>query len=333
MAEGVATGLLNPYTLKPYSKDEEFAYNITVPPPSAPKPNKIQEKHQPIDLSSSSRILQTSITVSSNMNHSQLQHKLVTTSSASQYFPKPVSSILSLEPDVFQTPSPPESQSAFLNNISDADSCLESKPIHFSSSQFAKFINTTVSISDGFSYHQTAIRPHGKSEAIASCESENQSENKSPSPQSLKIFPHEPLLDPTHLGTSIQTRTLHSVSVSQEEECRFENACESNDKQRYQAEAEAANTSGSEKLTYMEWNYNYRPPTHSSQTRDYVGKSVVGSGLNHFKSRTQEQSLYSAAVGSVKRPLAGGGSGQKKRLGTGRPKNTSSIKDFFGKKG
>ncbi|KAJ3074092.1 hypothetical protein HDU98_012120 [Podochytrium sp. JEL0797] len=337
IAEGVATGILNPYSLKPYSKDEEFIYddeNAVPLPPRArpPKPLPQLRPNPPIDLSKASRILQTST------SSTHIQRQTISTSVSSHFFSSPIP-----EPDLEPSSTPPDEAAGLALSQPEPEwfdsTPPPTQPIQFSSSRFAQFQNTTVSVSDGFSYHQSCVKLSA-SRAVGGGGSTNDDKEsvKNPDvPSSNENIPFE--RDNANAGSRSGVDEVENAAKAD---------VPLNPPSLISSLADDAPSKLPLNVQYMEWDQQYKPPVHSHRTQHVVAKAVgngiFGNRLGQFRSFSGEQTMYSSVAANKpttgtqsKPPVAAtrGGSGGKKRLGTGRPQPSAIhpfFKPFFGTK-
>ncbi|ORY50764.1 hypothetical protein BCR33DRAFT_494763 [Rhizoclosmatium globosum] len=312
VAEGVATGHLNPYTLKPYSLDDGFVYDdeSDIPKPTQiknrPPEKSLQEHKLPQDLSNSSKLLVSS----ANLARAT---KVVETSRKSHFFPTSSQSTPELSQPKLSS-SPPD----LLENVCPTAtpewfSGASSQPsVQFTDSQLSKFMYSSQSITDGFSYHQSSIRlattishqTFSKPAESNKYEEEKNSENL----DGIQLFGSMAEYSDTEVVAGVLSQNFQSATCDKEFDAS--NASVVNDQsQNENAGPSLSQPSQNEenpKVQYMEWNHS-TPPAHSSQTQRHVNKAVESAvnRLGLFRVNSNEKNLYSSVLKNLPLLLLG----------------------------
>ncbi|KAI8612721.1 PIN domain-like protein [Chytriomyces sp. MP71] len=321
IAEGVANGQLNPYSLKPYGSGDEGSFGmddeeeILVPervhvqlarPMSSPPP--------PPDLSKSARILQIATTSASNYSYDVSQ----STSSLSRFFSSSSSSAPVEHDTVNAQLKSDKDEANVYQTVNTSPSHRQKITGSQSISHLSRFRSTEAVPSDVFSYHSLTVKPKLKSKPSPPRDVDNE------------IVPSLSQPDGLALGS------LKSVAADLGYFC-FEETnhiqCQEGKDIENEPEPTLSQLVLSGTVGYMDnpaYCVPYKAPALSLKT-----KSTVSSAFGAFRapaSTSGEASMYAVPLKKAKTTTGVSSAGQKKRLGAGRPSSLLPITAFFGRK-
>ncbi|KAJ3252544.1 Rad2 nuclease [Chytriomyces hyalinus] len=321
VAEGIAIGELNPYTLRPYHPDDDFFYeDLDAKDDEATRHNPIKPTpvpHVPKDLSASARILQVSTTA--NLTG---QYTTKSSDSTSKFFSQSEKPTIDVDEHVYSSSFPITKNDLELK-------AAEPSPI----ASLSRFRSTSINPLDDFSYHSTVLK--SKAHAV-------DSNNVSP----VRLTPVIPPRPALHLlkrsVTEMDSFSYEHVQIRKVTTDGNKTDGENSSPAKVAVESwvteEASVKIHLESARYMEQtnphqHRPYKPPAVMPKTKAVFGSAF--DGLSTFRSSSaSEQHVYQSGDNSSSlkpkkaRPAP---SLPKKRLGAGRPTNLIPITAFFGK--